>query len=193
MKSRKTRGASRNVSLREVIECLLSGEGSCMHTGPDRRGFVYLLTNGPQHFAIERLFAHFKPSTELADLAVNAYLDRFERGPKRLLRETDAITYALRIAERASVSAAVAERVVSCVAQAGWHGRLEWAAQELCGRDPTPQEVVWLIDTYVNDLAVQSSNAVKVYGDYARKYLPPGQAAVQIERIKQHDEDFLRD
>src|SRR3989344_2917936 len=83
--------------LKRVLTVLLGAKGSCLHAHTGN-GFVSLCTDGPQHFAIEQLIEHFGSHEELADLATNAYLDRFEQRPRGLLRNTDALEYACRIA-----------------------------------------------------------------------------------------------
>ncbi|MDO8408049.1 MAG: hypothetical protein Q7S95_02325 [bacterium] len=169
--------------LKRVLTVLLSANGSCLHSCHD--GFINALVDGPQHFAVEQLIERFESREELANLAVNSYLDRFDKRPQGLLAERDALEYACRIANRFPVSRDVAERLVGCVARAGWYGRLEDLARRLCGRVPRAEEVILLFDSYAGG-AVDSTSTEERLLAYAAKYLSHDAARIQRARIDEH-------
>src|SRR3989344_1670525 len=168
--------------LKQVLTVLLSAKGSCLHAHTGN-GFVSLCTNGPQHFAIEQLIEHFGSREELADLAASAYLDRFDARPSGLLAHTDALEYACRIANRFPISSNVAERLVECVAKAGWHGRLEGLAKTLCKRVPRAEEVILLFDNYAGGASYGTSTEERLAA-YAQKYMSAEAARAPIARVE---------
>ena len=178
--------------LREVFAVLLSVKGSCIHTR--NNGFVYALEDGPQPVAIEQLIKHFGPNTELADLAAGAYLDRFESDKSSpLFRDSGSLDYAQHIAERFHLSAATNERLITNMARMGWYGRLDACAKRYLGRGLKPEEVILLVDSYVNDTGTKSTAGRKDLPDLLRKYVPRDEVERQLARIAQHDKEFHDD
>lgn len=173
---------SERIFLKRILSVLLSAKGSCLHSCADGT-FVHLLMDGPQHFAIEQLITHFGLSEDCCDLVAAAYLDRFENGPRGTFAERDALEYAYRTAVRFRVSEKTAERLVGCIAKAGWYGRLEAAARTLCKRDPLPEEVGALFESYVAGASYGTSTEKRL-AEYARRYMPPEAACAQIARIE---------
>jgi hypothetical protein len=170
-----------------VLKILLSGERSCTHASTPN-GFLHLLEDGPQHPAVERLLGEFR-RRELNDLALHSYLDRFERDTGMLIRDTGALEYASRVATRFPLSSEAAERFVLCVAKAGWYGRLEGFARELCKRSPTPQEVILLFDEYTSS-ATYSTETDQALTRYAQSYLPESDADTQIARLEARNKEY---
>jgi len=172
--------------LKRVLVSLLSAKGSCLHSCHD--SFAHLLVDGPQHFAIEHLIKEFGAREELADLVISAYLDRFERSPRGLFSDTGALEYALRTASRFPISPVVAERLIGCIARAGWYGRLETCVRDFCKRDPAAEEIVALFDSYVSG-ATYSTTAEERLATYAQNYLPPAMARAQLDRVRKRNND----
>ncbi|TSC62764.1 MAG: hypothetical protein G01um1014106_593 [Parcubacteria group bacterium Gr01-1014_106] len=172
----------------EILRVLLSGKGSCLHT-VSGGGFVHLLVDGPQHFAVERLITHFGAGNGLADLAANAYLNRFKGSAPEPRRDLDALEYAYRIAERFPLKRETAERLVGCMAEAGWYGRLEGCARKYCARDPKPEEVALLFRSYM-DGASYGSSTDEALAKYAQDYMPAAQAERQLQLLAKRNERF---
>lgn len=176
---------------KRMLSVLLSGKGSCLHTVSEN-GFTSSLINGPQHFAIERLLAEFAPSEEFADIVANAYLDRFIRRSHPLTCDTDALEYAQRIADTFPISKATAERLVRCIAAAGWYGRLENCARRYCNRAPTPTEIALLFENYMTS-ASHGTSTDEALAMYAMKYLSTQQAHRQLRLLAERNKRFLSD
>jgi len=178
--------------LEQIITILMSGNGSCAHSVHD--GFTFVLTDGPQHFAVERLIREFGSRQELADLAVSAYLDRFEKKCHPLVCDRGALEYACRIAEQFPISNESAERLVHDIAQAGWYGRLEGFARKYCQRNPTPEEVALLFESYTHSGCYGTSTDETLMA-YADKYMSPKQSAeyakLLVERNKRLNGDLF--
>lgn len=172
----------------EILRVLLSGKGSCLHT-VSGGGFVHLLVDGPQHFAVERLITHFGAGNGLADLAANAYLNRFKGSAPEPRRDLDALEYALWIVEQSVVSGETAERLIGCMAEAGWHGRLESCARTFCKRDPKPDEVVLLFKSYMEG-ASYSTSTDEALAKYAQDYMPAERAERQLRLLEARNKRF---
>lgn len=141
----------------------------------------------PQYFSVERLIAEFGSSQELADLAAQNYLDRFDKSHRAFFRDTDALGHAHRIAEQFPISKETAERLVGCMAKAGWHGRLEKCARKYCNRAPSSAEVVALYGDYLNGASYSDSHE-KVLAAYAEKYMTPKDAEAQKALVAERNE-----
>jgi hypothetical protein len=175
--------------LKQIIVIMLSGKGSCVHSVSD--GFVYSLIDGPQHFAVERLIREFGSHQGLAALAVNEYLDRFQQGGALplIMSDFDALDYAYRIAEQFSIPNELGERLLHCIAEAGWYGRLENCARKYCNRTPTPEEVELLFKNYMSS-ASQSDSTDKKLAEYANKYMLAPQAQEQMRLLAERNDEF---
>ncbi|MCR4333879.1 MAG: hypothetical protein NUV60_02600 [Patescibacteria group bacterium] len=184
----KKRYAAKELELyRQVFAVLLSGEGSCLHTVEN--GFTYSLVNGPQHFAVGRLLAELKLPQEFADMAANEYLNRFQNTGHPMSRDTDAIEYVQRLAEQFPISRETAERLVGCMAEAGWYGRLEGCAHKYCGRAPTAEEVALLFKNYMEG-ASHGTSTDEALASYAKKYMSVRQAEEQLRLLEERNERF---
>ncbi|MDD4989641.1 MAG: hypothetical protein PHV42_04425 [Candidatus Pacebacteria bacterium] len=162
------------ILLKQILAVLLEGS-SCLGSS----------INGPQHIAVERIIARFdsKQGHGLANFAADKFLRRFKDSKSHLYTDSGALEYAERLAGLFSLSSEVKERLVRCVAEAGWYGRLEICARNYCGRVPSAAEVKLLFQEYLKS-AGYSTSAEYVLAEYAKKYLSPDDAATQIALVQ---------
>lgn len=133
---------------------------------------------------------------DVAMVAIETCLDLFERGVESLASKIGhpMVSLALHISDLpVFITGRTAERLVRCAAKSGFHGRFPNLPRRLLTRDMNENDVAALISAYVSNIAVRSSSEEDKYMLWARHYLSPDKASLQIKRIEEFIEKWDSD
>jgi hypothetical protein len=121
----------------------------------------------------------------VATETVTLCLDFLEKHPRASFWSSDRLVVALLISEQVRLPKHVAERLVNTAAQRGFHGRFPELPERLLGRHMNEGDVIALISAYVEKGSSRCTSDEEKFVMWAKRYLSPEKAQIQIERIQQ--------
>lgn len=130
-------------------------------------------------------------SRTVIDFVADRYLGIYQKGCRLhlILRNSDALRAAIGVVGLGA-SPKVIEKVVKEAAKFGYIEAVVSLTQNSLHRDPSENEVFYLVHAYIDDKACQSDGTEKQLNDLARKYLSSEQAAYIQATLEKFNEDF---
>ncbi|OGN04200.1 MAG: hypothetical protein A2831_01725 [Candidatus Yanofskybacteria bacterium RIFCSPHIGHO2_01_FULL_44_17] len=144
------------------------------------------------NYAAARAIVTKVGSRAVADFAVSRCMEIYDANKNQFfsLDSNAALNAAISMLPYASPD--LKERVIAAVAENGWYGRIESLANKYLNRGLTIEEVLALVNSYVNNKGVRAEHTEKELLRIARAYAP-GKTAEVGSKIRQFVIDFERD
>lgn len=132
-----------------------------------------------------------RSTTTIVDFVTNRYLGIYQKGRRlhQLFRNSDALRAAIDVVDLGA-SPKVVENVVKEAAKFGFIGTVMSLTLNSLGREPSEDEVFYLVHAYIDDKACQSDNTEEELKALARKYLSSEQAAYAESLLEKFNAEF---